>query len=146
VRSYSIKMIDYEWRGHFDNAEVNRLHAQGFEHEPSADDWWSQVNRHSLGWVCARRDGRLVGFMNVAWDGALHAFVLDPVVTADMRRRGVGTRLVSLAVEHARLAGCAWLHVDFDDHLRPFYLDSCGFQATSAGLIRLSGSAGASAG
>ena len=29
------------------------------------------------------------------------------------------------------------LHVDFEDHLRPFYLDVCGFSPTNAGLIRL---------
>ena len=27
----------------------------------------------------------------------------------------------------ARAAGCEWLHVDFEDHLRPFYFGSCGF-------------------
>ena len=130
-------VIDYEWRGRFGNTELNRLHAEGFEHGLLDDDWWGQVNRHSLGWVCARWDGRLVGFVNVAWDGAVHAFVLDPVVTAAVRRQGIGSRLVSLAVEHARLAGCEWLHVDFEDHLRSFYFDRCGFRGTSAGLIRL---------
>jgi hypothetical protein len=30
-----------------------------------------------------------------------------------------------------------WMHVDFDDHLRPFYFDACGFTPTNAGLIEL---------
>ena len=130
-------MIGYEWRGHFANADVNEVHAEAFWHPLRDDDWWAQVNRHSLGWVCARQDGRLVGFVNVAWDGGVHAFVLDPVVAIAVQRQGVGRRLVAVAVEHARSAGCEWLHVDFDEHLRPFYLDSCGFRSTSAGLIRL---------
>jgi len=130
-------VIGYEWRGHFENVEVNEVHAAGFGHALREDDWWAQVNRHSLGWVCARQDGRLVGFVNVAWDGGVHAFVLDPVVAIAVQRQGVGRRLVAVAVEHARSAGCEWLHVDFDEHLRPFYLDSCGFRSTSAGLIRL---------
>ena len=50
---------------------------------------------------------------------------------------GVGTRLVELAVEGARAAGCEWLHVDFEDHLRGFYFDACGFVPTNAGLIEL---------
>jgi hypothetical protein len=29
------------------------------------------------------------------------------------------------------------VHVDFEPHLGPFYLDRCGFQPTPAGLIRL---------
>jgi hypothetical protein len=29
------------------------------------------------------------------------------------------------------------MHVDFDDHLRPFYFEACGFTPTNAGLISL---------
>ncbi|CCH33875.1 GNAT family N-acetyltransferase [Actinosynnema sp. NPDC047251] len=131
-------MITYEWRGRFENVEVNVLHAEGFDHPVlDRDDWWAQVNRHSLGWVCARQDDELVGFVNVAWDGACHAFVLDTLVTSAVRRRGVGRQLIVHATEHARAAGCEWLHVDFDPHLRPFYFDSCGFRPTDAGLIAL---------
>ena len=45
--------------------------------------------------------------------------------------------MVAIAVEEARAAGCEWLHVDFDDHLRPFYLEACGFVPTNGGLIAL---------
>ena len=130
-------MIVCEWRGTFDNAELNALHANGFAHRVGDDDWWTRVNRHSLGWVCARRAGALSGFVNVAWDGGVHAFVLDTVVASTVRRRGVGRRLVAHAVDHARAAGCAWLHVDFEDHLRPFYVDACGFRPTDAGVLPL---------
>jgi len=44
-------MISYEWRGRFENGEVNRLHAEGFEHRVLDVDWWGQVNGQSLGWV-----------------------------------------------------------------------------------------------
>jgi len=44
---------------------------------------------------------------------------------------------VATAVEEARRAGCEWLHVDFEAHLRPFYFDACGFSPTEAGLIAL---------
>jgi len=87
--------------------------------------------------VCAREDGRLVGFVNVAWDGGVHAFVLDTVVAPAAGRRGIGTRLVAIATENARAAGCEWLHVDFEPHLRSFYFDACGFRPTDAGLIQL---------
>lgn len=129
--------ISYDWRGDFDNAEVNALHAEGFDHAPLTDDWWTQVNRHSLGWVCAREGGELVGFVNVAWDGGIHAFILDTLVTARFRRRRVGTELVAVAAREARAAGCEWLHVDFEEHLRGFYFDACGFMPTHAGLISL---------
>ena len=127
----------YEWRGGFDSAAVNALHAAGFNHPPLNVDWLTRCTRHSLGWVCARFDGDLVGFVNVAWDGGVHAFVLDTVVAESHRRSGVGAELVAVAARGARAAGCEWLHVDFEDHLRAFYFDACGFQPTPAGLIAL---------
>jgi len=129
--------ITYEWRGDFDNVAVNALHAEAFGHVQVPADWRTRVRRHSLAWVCARSDDRLVGFVNVAWDGGVHAFVLDTMVAQDMRETGVGTELVTAAAQGARSADCEWLHVDFEEHLRPFYFDACGFRPTDAGLLAL---------
>lgn len=49
----------------------------------------------------------------------------------------MGTGLVRRATVRAREADCEWLHVDFEGQLSDFYLESCGFSSTSAGLIRL---------
>ena len=127
----------FEWRAAFASADVEALHAAGFGHPPTETDWWARVRAHSVGWVCARRAGRLVGFVNVAWDGGEHAFLVDTVVAGDERGAGIGTGLVAAAATGARQAGCAWLHVDFVPELTPFYLDSCGFRSTPAGLIAL---------
>jgi GNAT superfamily N-acetyltransferase len=129
--------VTYEWRGAFDNADVNALHAEAFGHHVLEDNWEGQVDRHSLGWVCAREGGELVGFVNVLWDGGVHAFILDTMVAAKARSKGIGTQLVAIATAEARAAGCEWLHADFDDHLRTFYFDRCGFTPTNAGLIAL---------
>jgi GNAT superfamily N-acetyltransferase len=98
--------ITYQWRGDFDSAELEALHGEGFDHEPIQYDWRRQVQEHSLGWVCACSDGLLVGFVNVAWDGAAHAFILDTLVSKAHRKRGIGTELVSIARTHAKEAGC----------------------------------------
>jgi GNAT superfamily N-acetyltransferase len=78
-----------------------------------------------------------VGFVNVPWDGLVHAFIIDPLVARRVRRQGIGRRLIEVAVGEARGAGCEWLHVDFEADLGPFYLAACGFERTEAGLIRL---------
>jgi hypothetical protein len=128
----------YEWRGGFDNAEVNALHAQGFHHLALDADWLTRVRRHSLGWVCARDGGGcLLGFVNVGWDGGVHAIILDALVAMGRRRSGTGAELIAEATRRARAAGCKWLHVDFEDDLRSFYVDACGFEPTTAGLIAL---------
>ena len=132
--------ITYEWRGAFENDEANRLHAEAFETEVFSDDEWNWralTSAHSLGWVTAREANALVGFVNVLWDGLVHAWIQDTMVAAGARRRGVGTTLVAHARNAARHAGCEWLHVDFDDDLREFYIEACGFAPTSAGLIAL---------
>lgn len=79
----------------------------------------------------------LVGFVNVAWDGGDHAFLLDTKSRDEWQHRGVGTQLIGCAAQHATEEGCEWLHVDFKPDLRPFYLNACGFRPTGAGLIHL---------
>jgi GNAT superfamily N-acetyltransferase len=134
--------IAYEWRGEFSNNEVNELHAEAFEtrvYDESEWDWREQVHVHSLGWVLAREQpqGTLVGFVNVPWDGLVHAWIQDTMVAVRGRHQGIGRRLVEITVEKARQAGCEWMHVDFEHHLRSFYFDACGFNPTDAGLIEL---------
>jgi GNAT superfamily N-acetyltransferase len=133
--------ITYEWRGEFTSTAANVLHAEAFATRVFADevwDWRSLVEAHSLGWVVARDDvGELVGFVNVLWDGLVHAWIQDVMVAPASGRRGVGTQLVAVATGGARAAGCEWLHVDFDEDLRGFYFGACGFRPTNAGLIQL---------
>jgi hypothetical protein len=129
--------IVYTWRGELSDEELCDLVAS-HGGAPVAG-WWSQIRGHSLGWVTARSDGgQLVGFVNVAWDGGDHAFLLDPKTRGQWQRQGIATGVVAVAARHAKDAGCEWLHVDFAPDLRPFYLDSCGFSPTEAGLIHLS--------
>ncbi len=73
----------------------------------------------------------------MAWDGGAHAFVVDTLVARDRRRAGVGRGLLEVAERESRAAGCDWLHVDFEEELREFYVGACGFAPTPAGLIAL---------
>lgn len=97
---------------------------------------WDPVLRHSLVYLCAYLDQDLIGFVNVAWDGGVHGFVLDTTVHPEMRRRGIGRQLVIRAASAARERNLEWLHVDFEPQLGSFYAGS-GFSATEAGLMYL---------
>jgi predicted N-acetyltransferase YhbS len=133
-------IIETTWRGEFSNHEANELHAEAFGTRvfSSAEwDWDGLVRSHSLGWVTARSAAGLVGFVNVVWDGFVHAWIQDEMVAISARHKGIGRELIRVATQEARDAGCEWLHVDFEDHLRPFYFDACGFTPTNAGLKRL---------
>jgi ribosomal protein S18 acetylase RimI-like enzyme len=138
------RAVEYRWRGEASDAElVSLVEAHGGRPEPG---WWDRIRQFSLGWVTARLPGgALIGFVNVAWDGGDHAFLIDTKVASAHQRQGIATELVAEAVRQATAAGCEWLHVDFEDHLAPFYLSACGFRPTAAGLIHLA-SAGLSSG
>jgi ribosomal protein S18 acetylase RimI-like enzyme len=128
--------IEYHWRGDITDAELVALtDSYGGNSEVG---WWDRIRPHSLGWVSARfGTGEVAGFVNVAWDGGDHAFLIDTKVRSDLQRRGIGTELVRIATEHAKQAGCEWLHVDFENRLEPFYIDACHFRPTTAALIHL---------
>lgn len=129
--------IRFAWRGDLTDDELVDLTES---HGGSAEaGWWDRIRPHSLGWVTARHDdGTLIGFVNVAWDGGDHAFLIDTKVRPNHQRRGIGTELVRLAARHAKDAGCEWMEVDFRDQLASFYYDACGFVPTPAGLLHLS--------
>ena len=101
----------------------------------------TRVLGRSLAHAGAYDGERLVGFVNVAWDGGAHAFLLDTCVATTHRRRGIASELVRVATELARARGAVWLHVDFEPHLEAFYR-ACGFRPTLAGLIALNKKAG----
>ncbi len=98
---------------------------------------WAPVHARSLTWVTAWSAGKdLIGYVNVATDGGVHAFLLDTTVHPGHRRQGLGSRLVREAAAAASAAGATWLHVDYEPHLDGFYT-GCGFSPTAAGLLRL---------
>ena len=132
----SIDGVGYRWRGFLSDTEmVGLVRAHGGR---PVQGWWDQIRAYSLGWVTARAaDGAVIGFVNVAWDGGDHAFLLDTKTHRALQRQGIGTRVVEIAARHAKAAGCEWLHVDFEGDLDPFYLDACGFRPTHAGVIHL---------
>jgi GNAT superfamily N-acetyltransferase len=117
-----------------DNDALNTLFAAAWpSHEPRD---FAPVLAQSLSYVCAYASGRLIGFVNLAWDVGVHAFLLDTTVHPEWQGRGVGRELVRRAARAAAERGAVWLHVDFEPHLRGFYA-GCGFGPTEAGLMRL---------
>ena len=126
--------IIYQLNPTVTNTDLNRLFAAAWSDHHESD--FAPVLGRSLVYVCAYADAELVGFVNVAWDGGVHAFLLDTSVHPAYQRRGIGIRLVQEAAAAAKTRGIHWLHVDYEPHLDTFY-KQCGFQPTLAGLLRL---------
>ena len=118
------------------NFQLNILFAAAWPDHHETD--FRPVLSRSLVYVCAFAESELVGFVNVAWDGGVHAFLLDTTVHPDYQRQGIGVQLVERAASATKKRGIHWLHVDYEPHLETFY-EQCGFEPTLAGLMRLNG-------
>jgi ribosomal protein S18 acetylase RimI-like enzyme len=95
---------------------------------------FAPVLSRSLSYFAAFDADTIVGFVNVAWDGGGHAFILDPTVIPNYRRRGIGSALVRHGIGAATQNRVEWVHVDFEPHLTAFYT-ALGFRSTAAGLL-----------
>ncbi|WP_311380365.1 GNAT family N-acetyltransferase [Arthrobacter sp. ISL-72] len=97
---------------------------------------FAPVLGRSCGWVGEQERGQLVGFVNVAGDGGVHAVILDTTARPEARRIGLGIELVKAAALETRGRGARWLHVDCEPHLAGFYVRSDS-DPTTAGLVAL---------
>ena len=127
--------VDYCVNPPVTNTELDQLYLVSWpNHQPPYD--FQPELAHSLVYVCAYLNHELVGFVRLAWDGGIHAFLLEPTVRPDVRRLGIGRTLVARAGSVAGERGIEWVHVDYEPQLRAFY-DACGFTPAEAGLIHL---------
>ena len=121
----------YSHRQELDHEELQQLFQRAWG---SRKCDFRPVLARSFTWIAAHVDGALIGFVNVAWDGGVHFFLLDTTVDPDWQRRGIGARLVQEAIADCRGAG-EWLHVDSDDELMELFYRRCGFGSVPAGLL-----------
>jgi GNAT superfamily N-acetyltransferase len=127
--------ITYRLNPPVTNQALDRLYAAAWpNHRPPYD--FRQELSMALAYACAYDGDELIGFVRLAWDGSVHAFLLEPTVDPAYQRRGIGRSLVAQVVAVARERGLEWVHVDYDPQLAPFYR-ACGFTPTDAALINL---------
>jgi len=122
--------IEYRERPELRNEQIEALRGASANYLEALD--------HSLTWIGAFDGDRLIGYANVAWDGGVHAFLLDPTVDPAYRHRDIGTQLVKEAlVATAKVPEIEWMHVDSDEALMRDFYEPAGFRPTPAGLVHL---------
>jgi ribosomal protein S18 acetylase RimI-like enzyme len=122
-----------------EDLDLRRLDALFVAAWGSPKPGYARVLARSFTWVTASSGEKLVGFVNIAWDGDSHFFLLDTTVHPGWQRKGIGRRLVEEAIEACRGRG-EWLHVDAPKDLMDRLYRRCGFELTPAGLVNLKGS------
>jgi ribosomal protein S18 acetylase RimI-like enzyme len=126
--------VEYKIKPKVTDRKLNELFAAAWENH--IERKFGPVLKRSLTYIGAFAGTRLVGFVNVAWDGGVHGFILDTTVHPEYQRRGIGTELIRQAANIAAKRGLEWLHVDYEARLHAFYR-GCGFTKTEAGLLNL---------
>ena len=95
--------IEYKTEPELTDSELNDLFASAWENH--VERKFGPVLEQSLTYVCAFAGSRLVGFVNVAWDGGVHGFILDTTVHRDFQRRRIGTEMMKRAADIVRIPG-----------------------------------------
>jgi ribosomal protein S18 acetylase RimI-like enzyme len=93
-------MIDYIIDPHPSDTELRALWLAAWGNAGPRN--FQTILSRSLTHIGAYQDSGLIGFVNVAWDGGIHAFILDTCVHPDLRRQGIATEMVKLATDTAR--------------------------------------------
>lgn len=60
---------------------------------------------HTISVTARKSDGTLVGYLRILTDHAYIFYILDVMVAPDWRKRGVGKRLMQMAVERCKADG-----------------------------------------
>ncbi len=116
------------------NAQLNDLFSSAWpEYEPRD---FAPILSRSLAYLGAFCELELAGFLNLAWDGGGHGFILDVTVRPSLRRQGLALAMLTEANRVAREHNLEWLHVDFEPRLAPLYRRA-GYQPTEAGLLHI---------
>lgn len=134
----SASAVEYKLSEPVSDLELNELFSASWPNHRIVE--FQTVFRSSMAYVCAYQEGKLIGYVNAAWDGKTHAFILDTTVHPGHRHRGIGKELVLRALEQAKMRGVAWVHVDYEPHLKGFYAQ-CGFRSSEAGVFSVASEA-----
>lgn len=134
TRGETAAVISYAVRVPIDLEQLQRLFVAAWDGVPKPH--YDRVLSCSFTWVTAMDDDELVGFVNVAWDGGIHFFMLDTTVHPSRQRQGIGSQLVRRALAACQGHG-EWMHVDSDDELMEHLYFANGFQPANAGTACL---------
>ncbi len=126
-------MIDYKI---YDEAMNNTIIADGF-----FENWaiYPDKNKHrqillrSYRAIVAIDDNKIIGFINIISDGVLSAYIPLLEVIPEYRNRGIGIKLVELAIEEMK--EIYMLDLSCDDNLLAFY-KKFGMHESNAMIIR----------
>jgi GNAT superfamily N-acetyltransferase len=95
---------------------------------------FSEIRKGLFAHFTARKDGKLIGFIDILSDGIADAFLQDLMVHPDYQNNGIGSEIMKRAIGFIKSKNIKCIQVTFQDHLLSFY-EKFGFYIFKAGII-----------
>jgi ribosomal protein S18 acetylase RimI-like enzyme len=76
---------------------------------------------NSYFYICCFNDNELIGFLDVVSNGITDAYIQDVIVKPSFQRKGIGEKLMNMAIEKLKKDGIYAISVLFDESNLGFY-------------------------
>jgi spermidine synthase len=107
--------------------------------------WWKAEEDYLLAerivagshcFLVVRREGRIVGMGRAFSDRASDAYIQDVTVKKELRRHGLGSRIIHELVNRLEADGLGWIGLIAESGSQPFY-ENLGFAAMKGAIPML---------
>ena len=125
-------MLSYEINGHVEPGQIAELRqAVGWNGMRAS---YEKSLKNSYCYIVCYDGEQLVGFLDVVSNGVTDAYLQDLIVAPSYQRKGIGSALVSMAVDKLKLDQIYAISVLFEERLLEFYR-RFGFTIMMAGQL-----------
>ena len=127
-----IKDLVIEQEGRISDSEIEELRTSvGWDNNTGP---FSVVSKRLYTYFTARKDGKLVGFIDILSDGIADAYLQDLAIHPEFQRKGIGTELVKKAIRLLQKNNLKCIQVTFNPEYEEFF-KRFGFHIYKAGVI-----------
>ncbi len=82
---------------------------------------FSKIKDRLYTYFTARKNGRLIGFIDVLSDGIADAYLQDLVVKPEYQKKGIGSELMKRAIRYLQKRNIKCIQVTFNPELEGFF-------------------------
>lgn len=100
------------------------------------DDYYKYSLKNSYFYICCFDCNELIGFLDVVSNGFTDAYIQDVIVNPSYRNNGIGSHLMTMAIERLKQNKIYAVSVLFEQRLLSFY-KKFGFNIMMAGQLEI---------
>ena len=98
------------------------------------ENYHAKSLKNSYFYICCYEDTKLIGFLDVVSNESTDAYIQDVIVNPEYQGKGIGTKLMNMAIDKLREDNIYIISVIFEEVLMGFY-KKFGFNIMMAGQL-----------